>query len=65
MTLHTVNRHNEHIFKKLGVDNRQKAIKAVQERLVAALGLPTDDLFDATAHIAQARASASSGHTPA
>jgi len=27
--------------------------KPVQERLVAALGLPTDDLFDATAHIAQ------------
>jgi len=27
--------------------------KTVQERLVAALGLPTDDLFDATAHIAQ------------
>lgn len=27
--------------------------KSVQERLVAALGLPTDDLFDATAHIAQ------------
>ena len=27
--------------------------KNVQERLVAALGLPTDDLFDATAHIAQ------------
>lgn len=28
--------------------------KSVQERVVAALGLPTDDLFDATAHIAQA-----------
>ena len=28
--------------------------KPVQERVVAALGLPTDDLFDATAHIAQA-----------
>jgi len=27
--------------------------KSVQERVVAALGLPTDDLFDATAHIAQ------------
>lgn len=33
VTLHTVNRHNEHIFKKLAVDNRHKAIKAVQERL--------------------------------
>ena len=33
VTLHTVNRHNEHIFKKLGVDNRHKAIKAVKERL--------------------------------
>ncbi|MDQ7843620.1 MAG: AAA family ATPase [Armatimonadota bacterium] len=31
-----------------------RAHKAVQERLVAALGLPTDALFDATAHIAQA-----------
>jgi len=31
-----------------------EAHKAVQERVVAALGLPTDDLFDATAHIAQA-----------
>jgi DNA repair exonuclease SbcCD ATPase subunit len=27
--------------------------KSVQERLVDALGLPTDDQFDATAHIAQ------------
>ncbi len=33
VTLHTVNRHIEHIFKKLAVDNRHKAIKAVQERL--------------------------------
>lgn len=33
VTLHTVNRHNEHIFKKLGVDNRHKAIKTVKERL--------------------------------
>ncbi len=33
VTLHTVNRHNEHIFKKLAVDNRHKAIKAVKERL--------------------------------
>lgn len=30
---HTVNRHAEHIFAKLGVDNRQKAIVAVMERL--------------------------------
>lgn len=35
VTLHTVNRHVEHIFKKLGVDNRQKAIKAVADRLGA------------------------------
>ena len=33
VTLHTVNRHIEHIFKKLAVDNRHKAIKAVKERL--------------------------------
>ncbi len=33
ITLHTVNRHIEHIFKKLGVDNRHKAIKTVKERL--------------------------------
>jgi len=33
VTQHTVNRHNEHIFKKLAVDNRHKAIKAVKERL--------------------------------
>lgn len=33
VTLHTVNRHTEHIFKKLGVDNRQKAIKVALERL--------------------------------
>jgi ATP/maltotriose-dependent transcriptional regulator MalT len=32
-TLHTVNRHIENIFKKLVVDNRHKAIKAVKERL--------------------------------
>ena len=30
---HTANRHIEHIFKKLDVDNRHKAIKAVKERL--------------------------------
>jgi ATP/maltotriose-dependent transcriptional regulator MalT len=35
VTAHTVNRHMEHIFKKLGVDNRQKAVKAVMERLGA------------------------------
>ncbi len=35
VTLHTVNRHVEHIFKKLAVDNRQKAIKAVKDRLGA------------------------------
>lgn len=35
VTVHTVNRHVEHIFKKLGVDNRQKAIKVVTERLGA------------------------------
>lgn len=35
VTLHTVNRHNEHIFKKLAVDNRHKAIKTVKERLGA------------------------------
>ncbi|MDZ4402066.1 LuxR C-terminal-related transcriptional regulator [Prosthecobacter sp.] len=29
----TVNHHIEHIFKKLGVDNRQKAVKTVMERL--------------------------------
>lgn len=33
ITIHTVNRHMEHIFTKLGVDNRQKAIMAVMERL--------------------------------
>ncbi len=33
VTIHTVNRHLEHVFKKLGVDNRQKAIVAVLERL--------------------------------
>jgi DNA-binding CsgD family transcriptional regulator len=35
VTIHTVNRHLEHIFKKLAVDNRQKAIKCVMERLAA------------------------------
>lgn len=35
VTTHTVNRHLEHIFKKLAVDNRQKAIKAVMDRLAA------------------------------
>ncbi len=35
VTIHTVNRHMEHIFKKLSVDNRQKAIVAVIERLGA------------------------------
>lgn len=33
ITQHTVNRHIEHIFKKLAVDNRHKAIKTVKERL--------------------------------
>ena len=33
VTIHTVNRHLEHILAKLGVDNRQKAIVAVMERL--------------------------------
>lgn len=35
VTVHTVNRHVEHIFKKFGVDNRQKAVLTVQERLTA------------------------------
>lgn len=35
VSVHTVNRHVEHILKKLGVDNRQKAIKVVMERLAA------------------------------
>ena len=35
VTLHTVKRHMEHILRKLGVDNRQKAIKAVADRLGA------------------------------
>lgn len=35
ITIHTVNRHMEHIFTKLGVDNRQKAIVVVIERLGA------------------------------
>ncbi|MEQ1751446.1 MAG: FHA domain-containing protein, partial [Prosthecobacter sp.] len=33
VTTHTVNRHMEHIFTKLGVDNRQRAILTVLERL--------------------------------
>ena len=33
VSTHTVNRHMEHILKKLGVDNRQKAVKAVMDRL--------------------------------
>jgi DNA-binding CsgD family transcriptional regulator len=33
VTIHTVNRHLEHILAKLGVDNRQRAIVAVMERL--------------------------------
>lgn len=33
VTTHTVNRHLEHILAKLGVDNRQKAIVVVMERL--------------------------------
>lgn len=33
VTIHTVNRHAEHVFKKLGVDSRQKAIRVVTERL--------------------------------
>ncbi len=33
VTTHTVNRHLEHILAKLGVDNRQKAIITVMERL--------------------------------
>jgi DNA-binding CsgD family transcriptional regulator len=35
VTLHTVKRHIEHILKKLGVESRQKAIKAVTDRLGA------------------------------
>ena len=35
VTVHTVNRHMEHVLAKLGVDNRQKAIVAVMERLGA------------------------------
>ena len=34
-TVHTVNRHLEHIFTKLNVDNRQRAIVTVMERLGA------------------------------
>ncbi|WP_449072194.1 FHA domain-containing protein [Prosthecobacter sp.] len=33
ITIHTVNRHLEHIFCKLVVDNRQQAITAVRDRL--------------------------------
>ena len=33
ITIHTANRHVEHILAKLGVENRQKAIVAVMERL--------------------------------
>lgn len=33
MTVHTVNRHVEHIFCKLGVENRQQAITVVRDRL--------------------------------
>jgi DNA-binding CsgD family transcriptional regulator len=33
VTVHTANRHVEHILAKLGVDNRQKAIVAVMERM--------------------------------
>ncbi|MDZ4287728.1 MAG: FHA domain-containing protein [Prosthecobacter sp.] len=33
VTIHTVNRHLEHILAKLGVDNRQKAMMSVIERL--------------------------------
>ena len=33
VSVHTVNRHMEHIFIKFGVDNRQKAIKAVADRM--------------------------------
>ncbi len=33
LSTHTVNHHVERILRKLGVDNRQKAIKVVQERL--------------------------------
>jgi DNA-binding CsgD family transcriptional regulator len=35
VTLHTVKRHMEHILQKLGVESRQKAIKAVTDRLGA------------------------------
>jgi len=33
ITIHTVNRHVEHIFCKLSVENRQQAITAVRDRL--------------------------------
>lgn len=33
VTIHTVNRHLEHIFCKLSVDNRQQAITTVRDRL--------------------------------
>lgn len=32
VSTHTVNRHIEHIYKKLGVDNRHKAVKVLNER---------------------------------
>jgi DNA-binding CsgD family transcriptional regulator len=32
VTIHTVNRHVEHILSKLGVESRHKAMIAVQER---------------------------------
>jgi len=35
VSTHTVNRHLEHILNKLGVDNRQKAVVIVRERLGA------------------------------
>jgi len=31
----TVNHHAEHVFKKLGVDDRQRALKSVMDRLAA------------------------------
>jgi len=33
VTTHTVNRNTEHILTKLGLDNRQKAIRAVLDQL--------------------------------
>lgn len=32
VTIHTINRHVEHILAKLGVENRQKAMVAVLEK---------------------------------